>query len=242
MRALPGLAVLLLAAASGCGRASCPAGRVQGEAGGCVPEDIADFVACVHAAGGATIDRESAKQIGASAVGASGAVGWRDRVKTEWSGPAAEHQRVVIDACIARTLSISSPVASSPAAPSLPSVSAAPPVAPSPSTSPPTASSAAPAPPLARLVGAWVAVRPDGMRNELDVDASGEFRARQVSTTYSCAYSGVLRLDGAALVRTVQHAACAGPTGVADRFELLHVDERSFVVATPDGEVTYVRR
>lgn len=215
MRPLAAAALASLLAVAGCGGASCPAGRVKGEAGGCVPEDIADFVACVRAAGGATIDSDSARQISASAYGASGTLGWRDRVRTEYAGPAAEHQRVVIDACIART-------------------HLAPPA--------PAASSAAPPSPLARLVGAWVAVRPDGLRNELDVDESGEFRARQVSASYSCAYRGVLRVDGTTLVRTVQHAECAGPTGVADRLDLVHVDDRSFVVSTPDGEVTYVRR
>ncbi len=241
MRALS-LVVLVVTLVGACGGAACPAGRVTGEGGGCVPEDIADFVACVRAAGGASIDSEAARQIGASAYGVAGSVAWRDRVRTEYAGPAAEHQRIVIDACIARTHL--APTASRSAAPAPPLASASASAdAPTAAVAPAPAASSAPTPaPLAPLVGAWVAVRPDGMRNELDVEETGEFRARQVSPSYACAYRGVLRLDGATLVRTVQAAECAGPTGLADRFQLLHVDARSFVVATPDGEVTYVRR
>ena len=208
------LSLSLAIALASCGGAACPAGRVKGEAGQCVPEDIVDFVACVRAAGGASIDRESAKQISASAYGVSGAVGWQDRVKTEYAGPAAENQRIVIEACIART--------------HVAPVDAAPPKHEEPT--------------IAVLAGAWVAARPDGLRNELDIEKSGEFRARQHSASFSCSYQGMLRLEGKVLVRTVQQAECAGPIGTADRLELVFFDERQFVVATPDGEVTYVRR
>lgn len=96
------VAPLALALVLGCA-SSCPTGRVKSESGTCVQPEVVDFVACVRGAGGATIDQESAHRIGASAYGAQGAFEWQDRVRADFSGPGGEAQRMVIDACIART-------------------------------------------------------------------------------------------------------------------------------------------
>lgn len=107
------VAIILIAASAasvvGCS-SSCPTGRVKSESGTCVAAEVVDFAACVRSAGAAVIDQESARQISASAYGASGSAQWQDRVRADFAGPATEHQRVVIDECIARTRAKEPPV------------------------------------------------------------------------------------------------------------------------------------
>lgn len=87
-----------------CG-SSCPHGRVETPEGTCVRQDVVDFATCVRSAGGSEISRADARTIAASAFGVSGTVGWRNDVRARYAGPGAEHQRLVIDHCMARTVS-----------------------------------------------------------------------------------------------------------------------------------------